>query len=143
MTPLTRDDTEHGKMYYLATEVDAQVSLAMGTLESRERNIETVLIESARRQSEIERLNAEVEVLQLAEEGAKEAFGAIVQTKRDLEAKCQELQRNIQSANDIARKSILSKEDLLSVLTKVDKSNLHYGCAPEARKAIARANATE
>lgn len=57
MTPLTRDDTEHAKMYYLASEVHEQLALAMGTLESRERNIETILEESARRQSEIERLS--------------------------------------------------------------------------------------
>ena len=64
-TPLNRDDTEHGKVYYLASQVDSHLGLVMGTLESRERNIETILEESARRQTEIERLT---EVLRLAKQ---------------------------------------------------------------------------
>lgn len=53
----SRDGTEHGKSYYLASEVDSHLGLVMGTLESRERNIENIQQESKRLQTEIDRLN--------------------------------------------------------------------------------------
>jgi hypothetical protein len=115
-----------------------QLALAIGTLESRERNIETILKESARRQVEIEQLN-------LAEEGAKEAFEVVVESKRELEAKVLELQGHIQATNELARKSILSKNELLALLIKINNSNiltlLDNGCVQtEVRTAITKAN---
>lgn len=49
--------------------------------------------------------NAEIEKLRMAEEGAKEAFGVIVQEKRDLEAKCKQLQKLLDGAHDIIRRN--------------------------------------
>lgn len=63
MTPLTRDDTVHGETYYIASEADEQLALAIGTLESRERNIETILAESARRQAELAKASRSLEIL--------------------------------------------------------------------------------
>lgn len=77
-TPLHRDDTEHGQVYYLASQVDSHVGLVMGTLESRERNIETILEESALRQAEIGRLT-----IDLAE--ADRRAGAAERRMADLE----------------------------------------------------------
>ena len=42
--------------------------------------------------AEVYRLRAEVDQLKLAEEGSEEAFGAVVQQKRDAEAQCKKLQ---------------------------------------------------
>lgn len=43
-------------------------------------------------------LRAKVRELELAEEGAKEAFGHVVQQKRDLEAECNRLRGLLDSA---------------------------------------------
>ncbi len=44
-----------------------------------------------------------IEQLRLAEEGAKEAFGHVVQQKRDLEAECKRLRRLLDGAYDTIR----------------------------------------
>lgn len=49
--------------------------------------------------------NTEIEKLRLAEEGAKEAFSVIVQDKRNLEAKCKQLQKLLDGAYDIIRRN--------------------------------------
>jgi hypothetical protein len=56
------------------------------------------------RQAVIDAQAAEIEQLNLAEEGAKEAFGALVEQKRDLEAECKKLQGLLDSAHSIIRK---------------------------------------
>lgn len=43
-------------------------------------------------------LRKQIRLLELAEEGAKEAFGAVVQQKRDLEAKVEHLQKLLDGA---------------------------------------------
>ncbi len=64
-------------------------------------------LEKANAASEVERAEAAAEInqLRLAEEGAKEAFGVIVQEKRDLEAKCKGLQQLLDGAHDIIRRN--------------------------------------
>ena len=82
MNTLTRDDTEHGKEYVLKSEADA-IEAERATLWTRCRDIEAKLVTQQAISAE---LRAEVQQLKLAEEGAAEAFGAVVQDKRDLEA---------------------------------------------------------
>ena len=53
--------------------------------------------------AELRRLASEVESLKLAEEGAKEAFGHVVQQKRDLEKALKHCEANLQSAHEIIR----------------------------------------
>ena len=49
-------------------------------------------------------LRAKIEALELAEEGAKDAFGHVVQQKRDLEAECKRLRGLLDAAHaDIRR----------------------------------------
>lgn len=51
-------------------------------------------------------LRAKIETLELAEEGAKDAFGHVVQQKRDLEAECKRLRGLLDAAYaDIRRMS--------------------------------------
>ena len=57
---------------------------------------------SARRK--IVELNQEIEQLRLAEEGAKEAFGHVVQQKRDLEAECKRLRGLLDGAYKTIRR---------------------------------------
>ena len=47
------------------------------------------------------KLEGENEQLRLAEEGAKEAFGHVVQQKRDLETECKRLRTLLDSAHDM------------------------------------------
>lgn len=54
----------------------------------------------------LESLEAEVLQLKLAEEGAKEAFGAVVAEKRILEAKVKNLERLLNDAYAMVRKNI-------------------------------------
>lgn len=90
-----------------------ELVLAMATIESRERNIESILQESSRLQAEISQLN-------LAEEGAKDAFDAVVNQKRELEVICKKKQLNIISLNDDFRKVLTERNDLHAMLVKVD-----------------------
>lgn len=46
----------------------------------------------------------EIKQLRLAEEGAKEAFGHVVQQKRDLESECNRLRRLLDGAYDTIRR---------------------------------------
>ena len=57
---------------------------------------------SARRK--IVELNQEIEQLRLDEEGAKEAFGHVVQQKRDLEAECKRLRGLLDGAYETIRR---------------------------------------
>ena len=57
-------------------------------------DVEALLLEKAQ----------EIEQLKLAEEGAKEAFGHVVQQKRDLEAECKRLRRLLDGAHDTIRR---------------------------------------
>lgn len=57
---------------------------------------------------ERDRLREEVEQLKLAEEGAKEAFGHVVQDKRKLEAECTRLRGLLKSAYDDIRRAALA-----------------------------------
>lgn len=50
-----------------------------------------------------EPLRAKIKSLELAEEGAKEAFGHVMQQKRDLEAECKKLRGLLDSAHEIIR----------------------------------------
>ena len=45
-----------------------------------------------------------LDLMALAEEGAKEAFGAVVQDKRDLEAECKRLRELLEGAHAIIRR---------------------------------------
>jgi chromosome segregation ATPase len=54
--------------------------------------------------SKIAELLEDIEQLKLAEEGAKEAFSAVVQQKRDLEAKCKRLSRLLSDAHESIRR---------------------------------------
>jgi len=51
-----------------------------------------------------------IEQLRLAEEGAKEAFGHVVQQKRDLEAECKRLRRLLDGAYDTIRRKAPNAE---------------------------------
>ena len=63
-------------------------------------------------------LNIEENVgLRLAEEGAKEAFGHVVQQKRDLEAECKRLRRLLDGAYDTIRRKSHNAE----LSSKTDK----------------------
>lgn len=53
---------------------------------------------------EIKRLKSEVSRLEREEEGAKEAFGVIIQEKRDLENRCDCLQKSLDEAHDQIRR---------------------------------------
>ena len=53
---------------------------------------------------EIDWLRGDVEVLKLAEEGAKEAFGHVVQQKHDTEAECKKLRTLLDSAHETIRR---------------------------------------
>ena len=55
--------------------------------------------------SEIATLKAEIEQLKLAEEGASEAYGVLVQEKRDLETKVKRLEVLLNSAYESIRKN--------------------------------------
>lgn len=57
---------------------------------------------SARRK--IVELNQEIDQLRLAEKGAKEAFGHVVQQKRDLEAECKRLRELLDGAYETIRR---------------------------------------
>lgn len=59
--------------------------------------------------TELRRLAAEVESLKLAEEGAKEAFGHVVQEKRDLEKALKHCEANLHSAHEIIRNQAKAK----------------------------------
>ena len=50
----------------------------------------------------------ENEQLRLAEEGAKEAFGHVVQQKRDLEAECKRLRRLLDGAYETIRRQAVT-----------------------------------
>lgn len=52
----------------------------------------------------------EIEQLRLAEEGAKEAFGHVVQDKRDLEAECKRLRELLDGAHEIIRRKTANVE---------------------------------
>ena len=58
----------------------------------------------------IDGLRRRVRELELAEEGAKEAFGVIVQEKHDLAAECLRLRALLESAHAIIRRSSAPKE---------------------------------
>ena len=58
---------------------------------------------TAQQAAEVQRLRAEVEQLKLAEEGAKTAFGHVVQMKRDAEAARDKTQANLDAAHAIIR----------------------------------------
>ena len=58
---------------------------------------------------DVRRLSAEVGSLKLAEEGAKEAFGHVVQEKRDLEKALKHCEANLHSANEIIRNQAKAK----------------------------------
>lgn len=63
-------------------------------------------------------LNIEENVgLRLAEEGAKEAFGHVVQQKRDLESECNRLRRLLDGAYDTIRRKSHNAE----LSSKTDK----------------------
>ena len=100
MKTLTRDDTEHGKEYALKSEADA-IEAERATLWTRCRDIEAKLVTQQAISAE---LRAEVQQLKLAEEGAAEAFGAVVQDKRDLEAEVKRLQSLLDGAYASIRK---------------------------------------
>ncbi len=100
MKTLTRDDTEHGKEYALKSEADA-IEAESATLWTRCRDIEAKLVTQQAISAE---LRAEVQQLKLAEEGAAEAFGAVVQDKRDLEAEVKRLQSLLDGAYASIRK---------------------------------------
>ena len=52
----------------------------------------------------------EIKQLRLAEEGAKEAFGHVVQQKRDLESECNRLRRLLDGAYDTIRRKAHNAE---------------------------------
>lgn len=52
----------------------------------------------------LEQQAAEIEQLKLAEEGAKTAFGHVVQDKKDIAAECKRTLEQLHSAHDIIRK---------------------------------------
>ncbi|NDP41084.1 MAG: hypothetical protein GZ093_20610 [Rhodoferax sp.] len=57
------------------------------------------------RMRDVTALCYEIEGLILAEEGAKEAFGHVVQAKRELEAECTRLRELLQSAYEDIRRA--------------------------------------
>ena len=59
-------------------------------------------------QSRHQALIDEITSLKLAEEGAKEAFGAVVTQKRLLEAKVKHLEHLLRDAHEIIRKHVKS-----------------------------------
>ncbi len=121
------------------------LSLAAGAAESRDRNLNTAMSENDRLQREVDRLAREVESLNLAEEGAKEAFGVVVDSKRALEKKSNGQQQQIQSLNHLVRKVCLQRNEMLALLVKVDSCGMlaHGGdIQAEVRAAIAIAKAT-
>lgn len=62
-------------------------------------------VKLAAAEAELDTLRAEVERLNLAEEGAAQAFGDVVQQKRDLEAEVKRLQSLLDGAYASIRKS--------------------------------------
>jgi len=60
-------------------------------------------------EAELQQAREEVESLKLAEEGAKEAFGHVVQEKRDLEKALQQCEANLRSAHEIIRSQAKAK----------------------------------
>ncbi len=55
--------------------------------------------------AELRNMHAEIEQMRLAEEGANEAFGHVVQQKRDLEEECKRLRRLLDGAYDTIRRN--------------------------------------
>lgn len=104
-----------GQLLNKISSLQEELALAIGTIESRDRNIEIILSESNRRQIEIDQLN-------LAEEGSKEAFGVVVDQKRDIEARCLKSERNLRSLNDHFLEVILQRNELSAFLVKIENS---------------------
>lgn len=53
---------------------------------------------------EVTKLRQRIRELELAEEGAQDAFAAVVQQKRQLEAKCARLRKLLDGAHETIRK---------------------------------------
>jgi hypothetical protein len=83
-----------------------------------------------------------VRQLEAAEEGAAEAFGVVVQDKRDLEAECHKLRELLDSAYAQIRRLHALNQELLEALKRIaDPRNIHFAGDAQvvARAAIAKA----
>lgn len=74
-------------------------------------------------------MHAEIEQLRLAEEGAKEAFGHVVQQKRELEAECKRLRGLLDGAYDTIRRNAATHNAIGQGSAACGASPAPQGCA--------------
>lgn len=86
------------------------------TLEQESRQVRARL---ARITAERDELAEKVRLLELAEEGAKEAFGTIVDEKHAAEARGKAMQRTISAQQDVIYSSQTQRFDLLAALDQI------------------------
>lgn len=77
-------------------------------------------------QKQVAEQAAQIEALKLAEEGAKVAFGHVVQDKKDRAAECQRTLKLLHSAHDIIRRNAAEIASLRAALTGAKNALVYH-----------------